>query len=477
MKPVYEQYYSNATTKDLRFDIYGYSPPSKLDIGIDGGLVLQTGLEFRTVERYKEYKDAGFNVLLMQSSGKYQGEAWETSDCKLVMDRAHQAGIDKIIVLDERLMQLSNAGDGLVGEGKQFDNQQALESYVAECLSAYSAHPAFYGIQLKDEPEYTYFTAIGQVYRAIKKAKPEAFIQCNLLPYVGMGICNKAYPNMDDGGDMQARYVDYLEAFLDATGADYIMYDQYPFQTDKGYGTVFNQMYFCCLQIAASVCKKRGVELHFVLQAFSMYVNGEQSHRLPDEDETFYQMHAALGFGVKELSYFTYWTKSAMYLRGESFPDGGAMMTRKGEKTPMYGYVQKVNAMAQKLAPVLMNFAYVADRYVFTMPFRTHPFHLYHTHRGILKNVVKANVNQEVALINELYDKEREQYLYKIQNITYNYYEKQIGLPKQKITVAFAPEFSKIDVFDENEWKTVELKDGEYSVELAAGHAVYVLPY
>ena len=271
MRPVYERYYSEKSTKDLRFDIYGYSPPSKLDIGIDGGLVLQTGLEFRTVERYQEYKAAGFNMLLMQSSGKYQGEPWETSDCKLVMDRAHQAGIDRIIVLDERLMMLSFEKDGLIGEGKKFASVEALETYVADCMEPYKTHPAFYGVQLKDEPEYLHFTAIGQLYKAIKKVMPNAFVQCNLLPYVGMGFANKAYPRMDDGGDMQSRYADYLEAFLDATGADYIMYDQYPFQADKGYGTVFNQMYFCCMQIVANVCKKRGVKFYFVLQSFSMY--------------------------------------------------------------------------------------------------------------------------------------------------------------------------------------------------------------
>ena len=76
-----------------------------------------------------------------------------------------------------------------------------------------------------------------------------------------------------------------------------------------------------------------------------------------------------------------------------------------------------------------------------------------------------------------MFDKEKSQYLYKIQNITYNYYEKEMKLPKQKTTVTFAPEYTKADVFDGEEWKTVELENGTFSVELAAGYAVYVLPY
>ena len=473
-KCIYAQYYNDKETKDLRFDIYGYSPPLKLSIFLDNNLVAKTGLDFRTVERYQEYMEAGFNVLLMQTSGTYNGEEWETSDCKRVLDMAYEAGIDKVIVLDDRLMLPTLEKTGLIGEDKKFKNTEELEKYVADCLQTYKDHPAFYGVQIKDEPLSQQLEAVGQIYKAVKKFDKNIFVQCCLLPYVGMGPACHAYHGVDDGGDMAERYEAYLEAFLDATNADYIMYDQYPLQSD---GTVFNRMYFLGMQIAGNVCKKRGVKFYYVIQAFSMLLNGEKCLRLPDQDEMFYQLNAVLGFGVKQFAYYTYWSGSSVRLNGEMRPDGGAMMTRRGEKTPLYGYVQTVNAMAQKLAPVLMNFEYSSDRYVMKMPFKTHPFHLYFTRRGKLEKVIKAETDQEVALINELYDKNKGQYLYKIQNITYNYYEKQLGLGKQTTTVTFAPEYTKVDVFDGEEWKTVALEDGKYTVELAAGYAVYLLPY
>ena len=154
------------------------------------------------------------------------------------------------------------------------------------------------------------------------------------------------------------------------------------------------------------------------------------------------------------------------------------MMTRKGEKTPLYGYVQKVNAMAQKLAPVILNFEYVTDRYIIKPPFKSHPFHLEYTTRGFLTKVVDAKTSHEVALINEMYDKKRDRWLYRVQNITYTWYEEKSNIAPQTTTVIFPPEFKKVDVFDGESWKTVELVDGKYTTApLKAGYAEYLLPY
>lgn len=472
---VYQKYYQDKRCKNLQFLTYGYSPPTNYALELEGGLTAPV-CDFRTVERYREYKEAGFNALLMQTSGTFLGEEWETSAAKMVMDRCHEAGVEKVIVLDERLRQLSQIEGGLVGQGKRFSSVVELEDYVADCMQPYKDHPAFYGVQLRDEPNHRMFEAIGQVYKAVKKVSGKAFVQCNLLPLICINAMHDIYPNPDDG-DVFERYEAYLSGFLEATGADYIMYDNYPFQADKGNGTVFYRFYFRALQIAAKVCREHNVSFYYVLQSCEYRSNGIPDHRLPTEAEMFYQVNALLGYGVRQFAYFTYWTKAANYMYGEAYPDGGAMMTRAGEKTPLYGYVKKVNAMAQRLAPVLLNFVYVDDKYLLKTPIRTHAFHTEYTLRGKLPNVLEAETSGEIALVNAMYDKERNQYLYRIQNITYNYYEQQFGLPKQKTTLRFTSEFSKVDVFDGESWHTEELKDGKYGVELSAGYAVYIMPY
>jgi hypothetical protein len=151
MKTVYKSYYENEANKALEFGLYGYSPPTDGTYRVDGE-IKTTGEDYRTVERYREYKDAGFNILLMQHTSRYEGEDWETSSAKMVMDRAIEAGLNKAIINDKRIWDLCREEDGIIGEGKPFIDETALDTFLSECISVYKTHPAFYGIQLLDEP-------------------------------------------------------------------------------------------------------------------------------------------------------------------------------------------------------------------------------------------------------------------------------------------------------------------------------------
>ena len=471
MESKYQQYYNACA--DRKMDLYAYAPPPDFCFEADG---VQSPVikDFRTVERYKEYKDCGFNILLAQTSGLYNGEAWEESKTKLVLDRAYEAGIEKVIVTDERIRLLSMKEGGLIGENCLFDSEEALDKHVASLMAPYKDHPAFYGVLFRDEPKWTMFKAMGQLWKSVKRVCPKAFIQCNLLPIVVLSMTNSWFP---DGGDLFDRFKRYLSMFVDETGADYIMYDNYPFyKADEELGHAFYRFYFKALQMAGQVCKEKGVKLHFVMQAFSMIQGGKVHCETPSEGQMFYQANALMGFAAKQLSYYTYWTTGLLNVKGEIRPDGSAMMSRMGEKMPLWYSVQKANVMIQKLFPVLSNLSYESDRYIIKTPFKSGPWHLEYTGRGDLK-FVQATTDLEVAMVYELKDKKNGQYLYVVQNITYNEAEKRNNFPKQKTTLKFDEKFSKIDVFDGNEWRTETLKNGEYTAELAAGYAEYILPY
>lgn len=482
----YEKYYQDKRTKDLQITIYGYSPPSNGKYNVDGK-EYDVGEDFRTVERYQEYVNAGMNTLLMQSTGVYRGEEWETSQTKRVMDNAYAAGIKKIIVLDDRVYWLSRSEDGLFGDGEfneniqkygqrkyKFKDEAELDAYLIECMKPYVNHPAFDGMQIVDEPPIPLFKSISQLWKALKRVCPKGTVHCNLFPLASLYTTNTIYPQ---GGDLYERFQAYLTQFVEATGADYVMYDNYPICEGKADGTAIHRLYFRGLQEATEVCQKKNVDLHFVVQSFGMTTNGVIRHRFPTEAEMYYQVNAVLGFGAKELSYFTYWNKADNNTKGEYFPDGEAIISRDGTRTPMYEIVKAVNAMAQKLAPVLMSCKYLASQYVLHTPWYSHPFHLEHTKQYPLKKIVEAETDQDVALINELYDEERNQYVYRVQNITYPYYYNDLPDPKQRTVITFADEFTKADVFDGKEWKTVELKNHQYTAISEPGYAEYILPY
>lgn len=468
---IYKQYYDACA--DRKMDVYAYAPPPDFYFEADG-IKSPVVADFRTVERYKEYKDCGFNILLAQTSGLYNGEEWETSKTKLVLDRAHEAGLEKVIVTDERIRLLSMKEGGLIGENRLFASEAELDKHVAELMRPYKDHPAFYGVLFRDEPKWTMFKAMGQLWKSIKRVCPKAFIQCNLLPIVVLSMTNSWFP---EGGDLFDRFKRYLSMFVDETGADYIMYDNYPMYYDnEEFGRTFYRFYFKALQMAGQVCKEKGVKLYFVMQSFSMIQGGKVHCKTPNEAEMFYQANALMGFAAKQLSYYTYWTSGIMNVKGEIRPDGSAMMSRMGEKMPLWYSVQKVNKMLQKLYPVLSNFDYESDRYIIKTPFKSGPWHLEYTGRGELK-YVQATTDLEVAMVYELKDKKNGQYMYVVQNITYVVAEEKNNFPKQKTTLKFDKQFTKIDIFDGNEWRTETLKNGEYTAELSAGYAEYILPY
>ena len=213
-----------------QFDFYGYGAPTD-GYWTEDDLVFYAGEDFRTVERYKEYKDAGFTILMPQStarigvtSGNYREdingvllnlpEAWpdnfselrteEWENTKVYWDKAREAGIEKIIMTDVQIQQFSNVKYGLlikpenvvIPEGEKspymFQSQEAFDDAIEMLLGTYIDYPAFYGVMLADEPSYACVESYGQTYRALKRVAKERynrdiFVQHNLLPMRAYG--------------------------------------------------------------------------------------------------------------------------------------------------------------------------------------------------------------------------------------------------------------------------------------------------
>ena len=100
---MFEKYYKK--NKDVKFNFYAYSPPGS-ELG-DYTLDKRDRVGLVTVDKYREYKEVGFNVVMSGTIATYYGEEWETSMCKQVMDVAYEAGIDKYIVGDQAFYELS----------------------------------------------------------------------------------------------------------------------------------------------------------------------------------------------------------------------------------------------------------------------------------------------------------------------------------------------------------------------------------
>ncbi|MBQ7373450.1 MAG: hypothetical protein IJW64_02655 [Clostridia bacterium] len=458
---MYEKYYLK---KDVNFNTYAYSVP-----GCElGDYVVEKShlMGKRTVEEFKTYKEVGFNMVMSGCIATYYGEEWETSMCKRAMDVVYQAGIDKYIVGDQAFYDLSCQKDGIIGEGKRFDSEESLDKFVANRIKDYSKHPAFYGIYLKDEPHYYLFKSFGQIYRSIKRVCPKAFIYCNLLPLDTLRWMDERYPK---GGDLFERRTKYLELFLNETGADYIKYDDYPFCYNKENKV----LYIWCLQNAAEICRDKNLEFQFIAQSFSMKIGEHDYYWTPNEQEMRYQLNLLLGFGVKELGFFTYMSHGANST--EWFYDDGAMLTRNSEKTPLYFITQKVIKELWDIIPLVTQFTYNRSAYE-VATFNSFLKQLDYAKCEKLDGVDSFSTDKEGVLINELYDKDNDQYLYRVINMTEVRCEKMQGV-KQTTEINFDKKFTKADVFENGKWRTVDLENGKFTVSLLAGDSVYLLPY
>ena len=220
--------YSGAEYQSLHYDFYAYSGPNDGTYKIDG-TGYTTGQDFRTVERFKEYKAAGMTIWLPQSSARmgvsinhgekpldeWEEETWtlrenEWANTKVFWDRAYEAGLDKIIMTDVQIQQWSSVKYGkLIGEGEEyiFASEAELDEYVEKHIALYADHPGFYGVMLADEPSYASVVSYGQVYKSVKRVgekllNRDIFVQTNLLPMreYGAGAYN-LMPLLEWGDD------------------------------------------------------------------------------------------------------------------------------------------------------------------------------------------------------------------------------------------------------------------------------------
>ncbi len=467
---VYKQYFTKE--KGREFPIYGYSPPPNGQWQIDDTVF--TTDDFRTVEKYREYKDCGFNVLFLQYTAPYRGEGWDKSETKKAMDNAVAAGLDKVIIVDTRIFELSLIEGGIIGEGKKFASEDELDRFIADCIKDYSHEKAFYGLQLRDEPFYPYLKTIGQIFRSIRRVDKGIFVHCNLNPLHSPSL---TYRICEPKGDLISSYENYLSTFLEETGTDHLMMDTYPFFKSLERSNI-GRYYFAGLECVARVCKKYGVEMHIVMQSFAMNVRNRRIHLLPTEREMQFQKNVLLSFGVKQYSYFTYWTKQMNRTDGEMFLDGKAMMTRSGQRTRTWYHVQRVNKELNELAPMMFNFDYCAHAFIVKAPFCTTPTYLELTRNGSLSQTSSVETDKEIVLITELYDKKNKQYMYCAVNTTdIKRYEKKYGKEKQLTALNFNKEYNVADVYCKGKWQTVALEDGKLEIHLYAGDGIIILPY
>lgn len=187
--------------------------------------------------------------------------------------------------------------------------------------------PAVYAYCLLDEPQAIDFPELAQWSKAIAKYSPSKLAYINL------------YPNYASRGQLQANsYDEYLETFIKTLSPKYISYDHYAMMDD---GTI-RDGYFQNLESARSASLKHGIPFWNIVLATAHFTYAEPSYA-----SMRFQVFTSLAYGVKGISYFTYFA-----------PDIGnyrlAAVDPFGHKTPTWDMLRSVNMQIHKLGPTYL---------------------------------------------------------------------------------------------------------------------------
>ena len=313
-------------------------------------------------EKLMEYKNSGLTVVHPCYDASVSATATElTVQTKTLLANAAEVGL-KVILEDYFLVNLSESTTGSL-IGTTYADTEALDAAVWERLQIYCDYEAFYGVVLADEPYYEVFTAYGEVYQSIKRVcetnNVECYIHCNMLSgfagYEALGASSDFASNSTRFNAYKA----YLQKFLNVTGADYIMYDLYPLTSSglTGWGLF-------TLQAAAEVAKENDVALNVVTQTCTIQSSffGTDNERIMSIEDLHWMNNMLLGFGVKEIHYFTYYARPEN--ENETFIDAGSFVTSEGEKTDVYYRMQAILAQNQQFASVIKSFDYVSSNLI-----------------------------------------------------------------------------------------------------------------
>lgn len=423
-----------------------------------------------TKEDFQDYMDCGFTYLMSELDAPYdynfsinsETDSFEGSDLKAYMDLAEEMQIP-VVVYSNRLIQLSSSTDSRISEEDK--------AFITQMINDLSQYKMFKGFSLRDEPNIEHAKAFGALYDFILDLKPDAHFFTSYLPIYCSDLTRLTTTNFDD---YEKAYMDYVNAFSDATGS--FAYDSYPLWEDPVQGTTsIEKTWFQNLNMVAENGKEKGYSPSITIQSCAFGTAGEEyssSHKraTTQKDDITFQLYTALAYGYKEINYFTYWEHwsssetEEFYTAMINYPESA-----DGEpvKTDAYYAVKEANAEIKKFDHVIMNFDWEGT-FALTGEGKSMSMGLQLAGNYESPRIASATATDE-AIIGCLKDADGYDG-YMIVNATDP--GKDLS---NSVTVTFK-KATKAIAYIKGEETEITLKDGSYTFDLESGAGVFVIP-
>ena len=244
-------------------------------------------------------------------------------------------GCDTPEIQAQFLEMAQKYGINVVVSGGNLGNPSLSEEEVIAFVSQYADNPWVSGFSVVDEPENP--NVHINTYRAIRQAAPHLNGHVNFAPfYIPSSTDTTAYRRVIND------WASLTNAVCD--NPTYLMYDFYVFRENESgfdYHAFFANM---------ELVRREGLRNETPTAVYLQSVTIPGNLRTPNANEIRYQLYAAMAYGFKKFSYFTWITPTG---QAEYFENG--ILSSEGVPNEHYAYVSEVNHEALALGTTLVH--------------------------------------------------------------------------------------------------------------------------
>lgn len=262
---------------------------------------------------------------------------YNTKTNKAVLPILRRYGL-KAIISDPRIYRVYAA-----------DDLAAADAAAKEVVSDYAEYDNIIGWDIVDEPNAAKFPVLAAIVNAFRRYSPDKETVINLFP-------NYASPEQLGNPD----YMSHLEAFVNIVRPHLLSYDHYHFLGRQNRNEILDlevDERERLIRLSAETTENRGgffeniedfrtVALKYQIDPMLIVLLTEHGpYRNLTRGELFWEVNMCLAYGMKRISYFTYWEPG----HDEHWQWTNAMCDTEGNKMPHYYDVQAINRV---IAPV-----------------------------------------------------------------------------------------------------------------------------
>ena len=330
-------------------------------------------LEHSNVNRFKEFKEAGFDVSICF----YDDTPVDT--LLRILDDAKKSDIRLII------------SSGWV----------SVQPHVG--IPRLKNHPALYGYFLQDEPWPKDISETTQRYQAMAKQDTRKPTYVNLLPDYGDGMPREI---------QMPPYKDYLKQ-TSAIGLPFISFDFYPILKSG-----IRPTWYSCLEDIRQESLRTGKPFW----AFAL-CTPHADYPQPTIETLRLQVYSDLAYGAQAIEYFTYWTPQAT----DEWDFHDAPISIDGQRTKNYELVKQMNQELRGLLPLFDGAEIQTVNHMVKIPEGTKKLRRLPTnirklkvtgHQSALVSTFKKDGHLYMAVVNKDYQSNMQLYISARSNVT-----------------------------------------------------------